>query len=251
MEVLIQNNGDAPFTVPIKGENGAVERTLFLGEHAVTKVSQEIYENFILSSGFFKSRMEDGTIRVLNADMLGQDAVEQSRQLGEVVYQKYVDMMKKIRSAGGLANKQFQPYLNADGTPKLELLHANFGRNIDPEVAEQFRIRYIAEANEGMHEDTLKLPGGVRVETGVRDVEVLQDTNNSNDEAGTPEDSKNEEQDSDEPSKEVVDQIARIKKMNLGELKEMADAMEIEYAPTVTERQLRSLITKQIKAAKE
>ena len=71
MEVLIQNNGDAPFTVPIKGANGTVERTLFLGEHAVTKVSQEIYENFILSSGFFKSRMEDGTIRVLNADMLG------------------------------------------------------------------------------------------------------------------------------------------------------------------------------------
>ena len=270
MEVLIQNNGDAPFTVPIKGQNGLVERTLFLGEHQVTKVSQEVYEKFIVTSGFFKSRMEDGTIRVLNADMIGESAVEQSRQFGELAYQKYVDMMKKIRSVGGLANKQFQPYLNADGTPKLELLHANFGRNIDPQVAEQFRQRYLAEANEGMHEDTLKLPGGVRAETGVREVEVLQEGEDafiaaSDEEEAAKEDQEQDkpvkkakkqtkpepEEDDDEeeegPSKELLDQIARIKKMNLGELKDMADAMEIQYNPTATERQLRTMITKKIK----
>ena len=170
MEVLIQNNGGSPLYVPIRGGDGSIDRTIMFGEHQVTKITQEIYEKFILPSAFFKSRMEDGTIRVLNADMLGQAASEQAAQLSELAYARYVDMMKKIRSAGGLANKQFAPYLNSDGTPKLELLHANFGRNIDPEVAEQFRTRYLAEAGEGMHEDTLKLPGGVVAETGHRDV---------------------------------------------------------------------------------
>lgn len=245
MEVLIQNNGDAPFTVPIKGQAGEVERTLFLGEHQVTKVSQEIYENFILTSSFFKSRMEDGTIRVLNADMIGQSAVDQANQLGEVAYQKYVDLMKKIRSAGGLANKQFQQYLNADGTPKLELLHANFGRNIDPEIAEQFRMRYVAEANEGMHEDTLKLPSGVKIETGVRDVEIKGDeeNNDTQDENSAKEDSK--------PKKEIVEQIARIKEMNLGELKETAIAMGVEFSETATEKQLRKTLITKIKKSEE
>lgn len=240
MEVLIQNNSSSPYLVPIKNPDGAIERTLVLGEKQVTKVSQEVYEKFILPSGFFKARMEDGTVRVLNADMLGQTAVEQAHQLSELAYQKYVDMMKKIRSAGGLANKQFQPYLNADGTPKLELLHVNFGRNIDPEVAEQFRIRYIAEANEGMHEDTLKLPGGVKVETGARNVDIQQEADELVEEQEQPE----------ENGTTVADQIAMVKKMNLGDLKNMADAMELEYSDAVTEKQLRSLITKKLKEGK-
>lgn len=235
MEVLIQNNGGSPLYVPIRGGDGSVDRTIMFGEHQVTKISQEIYEKFILPSAFFKSRMEDGTIRVLNADMLGQAASEQAAQLSELAYARYVDMMKKIRSAGGLANKQFAPYLNSDGTPKLELLHANFGRNIDPEVAEQFRTRYLAEAGEGMHEDTLKLPGGVVAETGHRDVEIISDK-------------QNDENPDQEPSKELVRQIARIKEMNLDDLKVCAEAMGLEFKPDATERTLRGIIIKNLKA---
>lgn len=235
MEVLIQNNGGSPLYVPIRGGDGSVDRTIMFGEHQVTKISQEIYEKFILPSTFFKSRMEDGTIRVLNADMLGQAASEQAAQLSELAYARYVDMMKKIRSAGGLANKQFAPYLNSDGTPKLELLHANFGRNIDPEVAEQFRTRYLAEAGEGMHEDTLKLPGGVVAETGHRDVEIVSDK-------------QNDENPDQEPSKELVGQIARIKEMNLDDLKVCAEAMGLEFKPDATERTLRGIIIKNLKA---
>lgn len=245
MEVLIQNNGGSPLYVPIRGGDGSIDRTIMFGEHQVTKITQEIYEKFILPSAFFKSRMEDGTIRVLNADMLGQAASEQAAQLSELAYARYVDMMKKIRSAGGLANKQFAPYLNSDGTPKLELLHANFGRNIDPEVAEQFRTRYLAEAGEGMHEDTLKLPGGVVAETGHRDVEIVTNEQNSENAEQNAAAGEGENQ---QPSKELVAQIARIKEMNLDDLKVCAEAMGLEFKPDATERTLRGIIIKHLKA---
>lgn len=241
MDILIQNNGSSPLYIQVRGEDSSISRTIFFNDHEVTKISQEVYEKFVITSPFFKSRLEDGTIRVLNADMLGESAVKQNEQLQEVAYQKYVDMMKKIRSAGGLANKQFAPYLNADGTPKLELLNANFGRNIDPEVAEQFRTRYLAEAGEGMHEDTLVLPGGARVDTGHRDVDVQI-------QAQTDE---NEEQEEEDTNTLIDKQIASVKTMKLADLKQMADAMEIEYDPTVTERQLRSKITSKLREQKE
>lgn len=240
MDILIQNNGSSPLYVQVRGADGEISHTIMFDDHQVTKISQEVYEKFVITSSFFKSRIEDGTIRVLNADMLGESAVKQSEQLQEIAYQKYVDMMKKIRSAGGLANKQFAPYLNADGTPKLELLNANFGRNIDPEVAEQFRMRYVAEAGEGMHEDTLVLPGGARVETGHRDVDVKIEA----------EDSEEEEQEQEDGDALIDKQIAAVKTMKLADLKQMADAMEIEYEPTVTERQLRSKITTKLREQK-
>lgn len=240
MDILIQNNGSNPLYIPIRGDDSSISRTIMFEEHQVTKINAEIYEKFIITSPFFKARLEDGTVRVLNADMLGESAVKQAEQLHEVAYQKYVDMMKKIRSAGGLANKQFAPHLNADGTPKLELLNANFGRNIDPEMADQFRKRYVAEAAQGLHEDTLVLPGGARVDTGHRDVDVKVEA----------EDSEEEEQETEDKNATIDKQIAMVKEMKLGDLKTMADAMEIEYEPTVTERQLRSKIATELRKQK-
>jgi len=240
MDILIHNNGSTPLYIQVKGADGEIARTIFFEDHTVTKIGQEIYEKYIITSPFFKARLEDGTIRVLNSDALGESAVKQSEQLHEIAYQKYVDMMKKIRSAGGLANKQFAPYLNADGTPKLELLNANFGRNIDPEVAEQFRTRYVAEAGEGMHEDTLVLPGGARVDTGHRDVDVKFEA----------EDGEEDETEVESNNDFIDKQIASVKNMKLADLKQMADSMEIEYEPTVTERQLRSKITTKLREQK-
>lgn len=244
MDILIQNNGSNPLYLPIRSNSpeGGIDHTVIFGEHQVTKVSQEIYEKFIITSEFFKSRMEDGTIRALNADMIGEKAINESAQMGELAYAKYVDLMKKIRSAGGLANKQFAEYLNSDGTPKIDLLHANFGRNIDPEVAEQFRIRYLAEAGEGMHEDKLKLPGGHVVETGHRDVEIEAPATDENQNVEASEEV------ADEPSKELVDQINRIKKMNLDDLKKVAMAMEVDFDADVTGRVLRKAVIDRLKA---
>lgn len=237
MDVLIHNNGEAPLYCQIRGqgEDKSIARTILFGEHQVTKISEEIYREQIISSPFFKSRLEDGTIRVLNEDMLGESAVKQSAQLHELAYAKYVDLMKKIRSGGGLANKQFAPYLNSDGTPKIELLNANFGRNIDPEVAEQFRTRYVAEAGEGMHEDTLVLPGGGKVDAGHRDIEVKEVSVEDEEEAVT----------------ELEKQIQQIKAMKLDDLKTIAKSMDIEFDDTTTERQLRSKIIAQLRASKE
>ena len=237
MDVLIQNNGDAPLYCQIRGqgEDKSIARTILFGEHQVTKVSEEIYREQIISSPFFKSRLEDGTIRVLNEDMLGESAVKQSAQLHELAYAKYVDLMKKIRSGGGLANKQFAPYLNSDGTPKIELLNANFGRNIDPEVAEQFRTRYVAEAGEGMHEDTLVLPGGAKVDAGHRIVDIKED----------------EEEPIEQDRGELEAQIIKIKNMKLADLKVTATAMEIDFDDTTTERQLRSKIIAKLRANEE
>lgn len=237
MDVLIQNNGSAPLYCQIRGqgEDKSIARTIMFGEHEVTKISEEIYQEQIITSPFFKARLEDGTIRVLNEDMLGEGAVKQSKQLHELAYAKYIDLMKKIRSAGGLANKQFAPYLNADGTPKLELLNANFGRNIDPEVAEQFRIRYVAEAGEGMHEDTLVLPGGAKVDTGHRSVDIRE----------------GEEEALFESMSELEAQIIKIKNTKLADLKVTATAMEIDFDDTTTERQLRSKIIAKLRANEE
>ena len=243
MDILIQNNGSNPLYIPIRGDDSSISRTIMFEEHQVTKINSEIYEKFIITSPFFKARLEDGTVRVLNADMLGESAVKQAEQLHEVAYQKYVDMMKKIRSAGGLANKQFAPHLNADGTPKLELLNANFGRNIDPEMADQFRKRYVAEAAQGLHEDTLVLPGGARVDTGHRDVDVQI-------QAQTDENKEQEKQEPQDNNTTIDKQIVMVKEMKLGDLKNMADAMEIEYEPTVTERQLRSKIVAELRKQK-
>lgn len=239
MEVLVQNNGDCPFYVPIKievdGQVG-IDRSIIFGEHQVTKISEEIYQKFIITSSFFKMRIEDGTIRILNANMLGEKAVESSAALNDLAYAKYVDLMKKIRSAGGLANKDFAPYLNADGTPKLSLLHANFGRNIDPEVSSQFRTRFVAEAGEGMHEDTVRLPGGAKVETGARDVDVR---------SGAEDNETNEDDEKDEDV--LLKRIAEVKALDLESLKAMATAMELEFAEDITARKLTSLIIRAIK----
>ena len=239
MEVLIQNNGDCPFYVPIKVEvdgQVGIDRSIIFGEHQVTKISEEVYQKFIITSPFFKSRIEDGTIRILNADMLGSKAVESAAALNDLAYAKYVDLMKKIRSAGGLANKDFAPYLNADGTPKLSLLHANFGRNIDPEVANQFRTRFVAEAGEGMHEDTVRLPGGAKIETGARDVDVKPE-----------QEGEGEAEDSGEGEAALLKRIAEVKSLDLESLKAMAKAMELEFVEDITARKLASLIIRAIK----
>lgn len=238
MDVLIQNNGSAPLYVNIRGqgEDKSIARTIMFGEHEVTKISEEIYQTQIITSPFFKARIEDGTVVVLNQDMLGESAAKQATQLHELAYAKYVDLMKKIRSGGGLANKEFAPYLNADGTPKLELLNANFGRNIDPEVAQQFRTRYLAEAGEGMHEDTLVLPGGAKVDTGHRDIEIKKEGS---------------EEEPIEESVSLESQITQIKSMKLAELKVTAKAMEIEFDDTITEAKLRSKIIAELRGNKD
>lgn len=234
MEVLIQNMADAPFYVPVRNPNAtdaAIDRTIVFQEHQVTKVDEEIYKKFIIASPFFRGRIEEGVLRVLNADML-DNAVKQSADYSDVAYARYVDLMKKIRSAGGLANKDISQYLNADGTPKLDLLHTNFGRNIDPAVAEQFRVRYNAEANEGMHEDTLKLPGGTKVETGARDVEVEDE---GEVEAEAPVET------------ETQKQLAKIRELNLDDLKKTAMAMGVDFNADVTLRNLRKAVIQAIK----
>ena len=64
------------------------------------------------------------------------------------------------------------------------------------------------------------------------------------------EDSEEEEQEQEDGDALIDKQIAAVKTMKLADLKQMADAMEIEYEPTVTERQLRSKITTKLREQK-
>lgn len=177
MEILIQNLGSSPLMVNVPAPDGkSISHTITLVDNTVTKISEEIYLKCIISSDFFKQRIADGVVRVLNASD-AEDAVKQSINNRDFAYSKYIDLMKKIRSAGGMTNEDVKRFLNSDGTPTLELLNLNFGRNIDPQVAEEFRVRWNAENSEGMHEDVLKLPMGVKVDAGVRPVNVKKTEN--------------------------------------------------------------------------
>lgn len=235
MDILIQNLGQAPLYVPVKTTvNGEthIDRTIIFQEGEITKVSPEVYEKFILSSAFFKSRIEQGTIRILNPGD-AEDANAKTHQIRDAVYSKYVDMMKSIRSAGGISNKDLRPHLNADGTPTLELLHANFGRNIDPEVANQFRTRWIAETGEGMHGDTIRLPGGVKKDIAARDVTLETAPATEEDEAP-------------EEGNEAENLAQEIRSMKMEDLKKKAKSLSIEFDEKTSQRKLAGLVIRKL-----
>ena len=172
MDILIQNLGSNPLMVHVPSKEGnSISHTIVLQENTVTKIPAEVYENCILKSDFYRMRIADGVVRVLNGNE-AEDAAQTAANKRDFAYSKYVDLMKKIQSTGGLANVAVRQHLNTDGTPNLELLNLNFGRNIDPAIADEFRQRWLAENKEGLHEDVLRLPGGAKQAVAPRDVKL-------------------------------------------------------------------------------
>jgi hypothetical protein len=228
MDILIQNLGSNPLMVHVPSKEGnSISHTFVLQENTVTKIPAEVYENCILKSDFYRMRIADGVVRVLNGNE-AEDAAQTAANKRDFAYSKYVDLMKKIQSTGGLANAAVRQHLNTDGTPNLELLNLNFGRNIDPAVADEFRQRWLAENKEGLHEDVLRLPGGAKQAVAPRDVKLEK-------EAGIEENAAYKE----------------LESKTFEELCEIADTYELKYRKNIEKESLIKKILAFIDSDKE
>lgn len=164
MDYLVQNSTQAPIFLHIvrnrDGKPTSEGTIVFEGGNTVTKVSQEIYEEFMMKNAFYRQRIEQGQLIVLNNSSENVDQkVKSGIQAQELAYNRYVSLVEKIQATGGLAEPRLRPFLDSDGMPMLELCRKNLG-NVDPQVIEDYRRRYIVEKANGLHGNELVLPTG-------------------------------------------------------------------------------------------
>lgn len=238
MEYLIQNTSSAPIFVPVvimKEGKPSAEGTIVLeGNNEVTKISAEVYENSMLKNDFYRQKIEKGEIIVLNGSSSAVDqAVASSVQSRELGYSRYVALVQKIESSGGLAESRLRPYLDSDGFPGVDLCRKNLGDNVDPAVLDQYRSRYIVEKANGMHQSVLVLPGG-KTMTSMAGNTSLKEENVS------------KESDDDEDENEV-----NLDSMSLEGLKALADELGVTYEEDISFARLRGRIKKQMKKENE
>lgn len=164
MDYLIQNTTQAPIFLHIvrnrDGKPTSEGTVIFEGNNAVTKISESIYEEFMIKNAFYRQRIEQGHLIVLNnsSENINQ-TVQAGIQAQELAYNRYVSLVEKIQATGGVAEPRLRPYLDQDGMPMLELCRKNLG-NVDPQVIEDYRKRYIVEKANGLHGNELIIPGG-------------------------------------------------------------------------------------------
>ena len=228
MDYLIQNNSSQPYIVPVK-VGGVIQRITLTPDRGITKVSEEIYKECILSQVFFRAKIETGMLVVLNDVKVNQDIdkiVSANFQAHELAYERYKQLIGKIKGAGGLQNEELKRYLDAQGMPGIELLRANYG-NFDPVVADQFKERYLAEAGNGIDHDSLKIPGAklnAPVATSISNEEDSEENEDGVNENGAEE------------------LPATLEEMSFEQLKKWADERGVEYSDRITEKQLRKKI---------
>lgn len=234
MDYLIQNTTPAPIFVPVvvmKEGRPSAEGTIVLeGNNEVTKVSAEVYENSILKNDFYRNKIEKGDMIILNQNSSqAEQAVGASVQARELGYNRYVALVQKIESSGGLAESRLRPFLDSDGLPTLELCRKNLGDSIDPTVIDQYRSRYIVEKSNGMHESVLILPTGSSMTSGAI---------NS---------SFKEEQAEDTDTLDNKDDEIDFDSMSIEGLKAYADELGVEYEEDISFARLRGRIKKHLK----
>lgn len=225
MDYLIQNNSSQPYIVPVK-VGGVIQRITLTPDRGITKVSEEIYKECILNQVFFRAKIESGMLVVLNDVKVNQDIdkiVSANFQAHELAYERYKQLIGKIKGAGGLQNEELKRYLDAQGMPGIELLRANYG-NFDPVVADQFKERYLAEAGNGIDHDSLKIPGAklnAPVATSI---------------------SSEENEDEENPDTMNEEPPTSLEEMTFEQLKKWADERGVEYSDRITGKQLRKKI---------
>lgn len=235
MKYLIQNSSTAPiFFSMVKNKEGRPTpgaTFIFEPDNQITEISDEIYGE-MLKNAFYKQKFEQGVLIALNAGKNAGAAVTSGIQAKELEYSKYIALMNKISSSGGISNAQLRPFLDGDGMPTLDLVRENLGKNLLTERAEEFRSRYIIERSNGMHESTLMIPAGGTVHTAGEDVKIKE--------------SKKEE-----PELEPAKKAKELKDYTIEELKTYADEIGVKYDEEVGFNRLLTRIEKRLRANQE
>lgn len=239
MDYLIQNTTPAPLNIPVvrikEGKPVSEGHIVLEGNNAVTKISDEIYERFIVKNAFYRQRVEKGELIVLNnqSGAVIDEKVTAGIQGRELNYARYVNFVRQIESTGGLSEPRLRPFLDSEGMPMLEICRKNLGSNVDPQVLDEFRSRYLVEKANGMHEQTLVLPGGAKMTAGAVNTKVV------------------EEKIEIEQEEKTVDPIAELDELTLEQLKERADELGVQYAEDITFKRLKARVVKAMKATEE
>lgn len=159
MDILIQNTGETPLFTPLtnsKNNTTGIYKTVTISaDNQITKVPEEIYESKMRNNPFWKEKIENGTLIILNdVGTKPQDAVENAAASRELGYSRYKNLVMHIKQNGGADNKELSSYLDSSGMPLLNLVRANMG-HIEPLKIEEYRNRYLAEENDGINSLTL------------------------------------------------------------------------------------------------
>jgi hypothetical protein len=224
MDYLIQNTGAAPIYISIvenkDGKPTPLPRIMLEPDKQITRIDEKIYHE-MLKNPFYRNLFEQGVLVPLSGSGV-ERAANESIQVKELNYAKYVSLVTRIQSTGGLSNDQLRPFLDAEGMPSAALARKNLGSTLESEVVEEFRSRYLIERSSGLHESQLILPTGSSVRTGAQDVEI-----------------KNEE-----PEEEAADEVPKsepgeaVENLSLEQLKAKADELGVEYDEQITFKRL-------------
>lgn len=235
MKYLIQNSSTAPiFFSMVKNKEGRPtpgQTFMFEPDNQITEISDEIYGE-MLKNAFYKQKFEQGVLIALNAGKNAGTVAAANIQAKELEYTKYISLMAKVSSSGGITNTQLRPFLDAEGMPTLQLVRENLGANVTTDRAEEFRSRYIIERSNGMHESTLVIPTGGTVHAPGPDVKIKESKPESGD---------------DEPSKKEKE----LKEYTIEELKTYADELGVKYDEDVAFNRLLTRIEKRLRANQE
>lgn len=229
MNYLIQNTSNAPVYFPVirmRDGKPSSEGSVFFEAGQITKVSDEIYTQLI-KHPFYKGKIERGELIVLNAgSSAAETAVNASIQARELDYARYVSLVKSIQASGGLSEPRLRPFLDEQGMPDLQLCRKNLGDTVDPTILAEYRSRYLAEKENGMHEPRIVIPTGGSMPTKA-DVKLEQER---------PEEAVQEE--ASEPALETLSMEA---------LKQKADELGVEYAEDMSFTRLLNRVRKAMK----
>lgn len=235
MKYLIQNSSTAPiFFSMVKNKEGRPTpgaTFIFEPDNQITEISDEIYGE-MLKNAFYKQKFEQGVLIALNAGKNASAAVTSGIQAKELEYSKYIALMNKISSSGGISNAQLRPFLDGDGMPTLDLVRENLGKNLSTDRAEEFRSRYIIERSNGMHESTLIIPAGGTVHTSGPEVKI-------------------KESEKEEPEGESDKKEKALEDYTIEELKTYADEIGVKYDEEVAFNRLLARVQKKLRANQE
>jgi len=223
MQRLIKNNTQTPFYFPFNhstnGSKGAAGRiTLEPGQ--VQGVEESLFEKVLSNNAFFHDRCQKGDLDLLDGGILTAEAARRaSKNSNEAAYTRFLWLMNEVNHNGGLGNRSLAPHLEADGTPKLDLIRKNMGSNVEPQIIEQFKSRYLIEKKNGLHQQSLVLPGGMRPEP----------VTTAEEQEAAPEASKTEA-----AKAPVVHTNEELSAMDIAELHALADELGVKYGTSAT-----------------
>ena len=161
MEVMIQNNTETPFVFhyPHNTVSGKGMSSIQIDAKEIKSIDEELFNKVILTSGFFIQKRNEGKLKVISGSNVDK-SVKEARINEDALYSGYVEVMSKVKAAGGLRNAEIQKFLDGDGMPKLELLRPYMGDSANEVLVRNFKTRYNNECRAGMHDEALTLPGG-------------------------------------------------------------------------------------------